>query len=104
MNLIPTKKSGLFVLIVLTVQPENQQKVIDTIHAAGDPNLIPGLLSLDLLRSLDGTQVINHMHWTDKTAFDQARADIPAIQSLRTEVLGLIEHATSNLYEVAPHS
>lgn len=100
MNLIPTPNQGVFVLIVLTVQPENQQTVIDTIRSAGDPALIPGLLSLDLLRSLDGTQVINHMHWADRSAFEQARVDIPAIQNVRSDVLGLIESASSNIYEV----
>ncbi|MFJ4653930.1 antibiotic biosynthesis monooxygenase [Nocardia sp. NPDC088792] len=104
MNLIPTENQGLFVLIVLTVHPDNQQKVLDTIRSAGNPTLIPGLLSLHLLRSLDGTQIINHMHWADKPSFEQARANIPAIQNLRSEVLALIESATSNLYEVVARS
>ena len=100
MNLIPTEGQGLFALIVLTVRPENQQALIDTIRSAGDPAKVPGLHSICLLRSLDGTQVINHMHWASKQAFEAARAHLPVIRNTRAEVQRLIENAATNLYEV----
>ncbi|MCU1641269.1 MAG: antibiotic biosynthesis monooxygenase [Nocardia sp.] len=101
MNLIPTENPGLFVLIVLTVRPENQQTLIDTIRSAGDQATVPGLRSINLLRSLDGTQVINHMHWAGKEEFEQARAHLPLIENTRAAVQQLVEHATTNIYEVA---
>ena len=58
MNLIPAEGQGLFVLIVLTVRPENQQALIDTIRSAGDPAKVPGLRSINLLRSLDGKNLL----------------------------------------------
>ena len=99
MNLIPTENQVLFVLITLTVRPENQQALIDTIRSAGDPAQVPGLRSVNLLRSLDGTRVINHMCWASKEAFEGART-LPAIENTRAAVQQLIENAATNLYEV----
>jgi heme-degrading monooxygenase HmoA len=100
MNLIPTEDQGHLVLIVLSVRPENQQALIDTIRSAGDPATVPGLLSINLLRSLDGTQVINHMHWASREAYEEARAHLPVIQNTRADVRRLIENAATNSYEV----
>jgi heme-degrading monooxygenase HmoA len=99
-NLIPTENQALFVLIVLTVRPENQQALIDTIRSAGDPAKVPGLHSINLLRSLDGTQVINHMHWASKEAYEEARTHLPMIKNTRAGVQRLIENAATNIYEV----
>jgi heme-degrading monooxygenase HmoA len=98
-NLIPTEHQGLFVLIVLTVRPENQQALIDTIRSAGDPAKVPGLASINLLRSLDGTQVINHMHWASQEAYEDARGHLPVIKNTRAEVQRLTENAATNIYE-----
>jgi heme-degrading monooxygenase HmoA len=100
-NLIPAEDhQGLFAVNVFTVRPENQQALVDAIRSAGDPGEIPGLLSIHLLRSLDGRQVINHMHWASKEAFEEAVAHHPAIEATRAVVEGLIENARPNLYEV----
>jgi heme-degrading monooxygenase HmoA len=52
------------------------------------------------LRSLDGTQVINHMHWASKEAFEEARAHSPMIENTRAGVQRLIENSAMNIYEV----
>jgi hypothetical protein len=98
-NFIPTESQGVFVLIALTVRPENQQALIDTIRSAGDPAQIPELRSVNLLRSLDGTQVINNMHWVSEQAYEDARTHLPVIKNTRAEVQRLIEDSTTNLYE-----
>jgi heme-degrading monooxygenase HmoA len=98
-NLIPAQDQGVFVLIVLTVRPGKQLAVIDTIRAAGDAATVPGLRSISLLRSLDGTQVINHMHWASRQAYEEASAALPAIRDTRAGVRRLIEHAAANVYE-----
>lgn len=96
---IPEQDQGVFVLIVLTVAPGQQQALIDTIRAAGDPATVPGLRSISLLRSLDGTQVINHMHWASRAAYEEASARLPVIRDTRAGVQRLIEHAATNVYE-----
>ena len=42
---------------VFTVEPVNQQRLVDCIRNAGDASAIPGLLSMHLLCSTDGTRV-----------------------------------------------
>ena len=100
MNLIPAGDQGVFVLIVLTVAPGRQQALIDVIRSAGDPATVPGLRAINLLRSLDGTQVINHMHWASQEAYADASARLPAIRDTRAEVQRLADRAATNIYEV----
>ncbi|MGT2462872.1 antibiotic biosynthesis monooxygenase family protein [Sinomonas atrocyanea] len=101
MNLISDQAPGVYVLIVLTVRPENQQAVIDILRAAGDAAAVPGLRSRAVLRSLDGTQVINHMHWDSKEAYDYAHDHHPAIRATRSRVQELIETASANAFTPA---
>lgn len=84
------------------MRPENQQALIDVIQQAGDPRDIPGLLSMHLLRSPDGTQVINHMLWAGEDAFTRATKEDPVIAATRDRVGGLIEGARPGRYEVMP--
>jgi len=98
-NVIPTDPPGVFVVVALTVRPENQQAIIDTVRSAGDPTTVPGLVSINLLRSLDGTQVINHMHWASRDAYEEAGGQLPAIKNTREQVLRLIEDHSTNIYE-----
>lgn len=92
----------VLVQIVLTVRAEDQQAVVDTIRAAGDPTDIPGLRSVRVLRGVDGTQVVNQMHWESRAAFEQARARLPLVERTRTRVERLVEHAVTNVYEIVP--
>ena len=65
----------VFVLIALTVRPENQQTVIDTVLSAGDPADVPGLRSVELFRSLDGTRVVNYAQWQSAEAYQAMFGD-----------------------------
>lgn len=95
-----SQPTDIVVLIELTVRPEHQQTVIDTIRSAGDPGQVPGLRAITLLRGLDGTRVINHLRWTSHQAYEDARAHLTAISNTRAEVRRLVENATTNIYEV----
>jgi len=100
MNIIPTADQQILVFNVFTVRPENQQAFIDCIKGANETADLPGLLSQHLLRSLDGTQVINHMHWASREAFDQATAGNSVIAATKAQVHQLIEGRGPNRYEV----
>jgi heme-degrading monooxygenase HmoA len=101
MNIIPSPdEGGLLAVNVFTVRPENQQALIDTIRTAADPAEVPGLRAMHLLRSLDGTQVINHMQWESEEAFAAATAGNAFIAATRERVHGLIERAGPDRYEV----
>jgi YD repeat-containing protein len=102
MNLIPTDGGGLVAINVFTVKPENQQAVIDAITAGGDPAGIPGLRSMHLLRSTDGTKVINHMTWDSEDALRAATRTDERITSTMRKVSALVEGAAPGHYEVIP--
>jgi heme-degrading monooxygenase HmoA len=93
-------RPDFFAINVFRVRPENQQPFIDRIRDAGDPAGIPGLVSMHLLRSADGTQVINHMHWAGKDAFDRAGAKGSVIEATRLAIRRFIEGAGPARYEV----
>lgn len=101
MDLIPADNQGVFVLITVTVDPEDQQALVDTLCEAGDRADMPGLLSRKVLRSLDGKQVINHMQWASVEAYKAALAYVPQFKDHRAEVHRLMQKATSKIYEVA---
>ena len=101
MIIIPSAgRPDFFAVNVFRVRPENQRRLVDRLRAAGDPADIPGLLSMHLLRSEDGTQVINHMHWASREAFDQATANNPAIAATRVAIRQFIEGAGPVPHEV----
>lgn len=102
MNLIPTDGGGLIAINVFTVKPENQQAVIDAIQGGGDPAGIPGLRAMHLLRSTDGTKVINHMYWDSERALTAATRTDPRISATMKKVSALIEGAAPGHYEVIP--
>lgn len=101
MNVIDTGR-GVLVFNVFRVRPENQQALADTIRTAGDPADLPGLLSMNVLRSEDGTHVINQMYWGSRAEFDQAVATSPAIAATRKAVSTLIEGPGPLKYEILP--
>lgn len=101
MIIIPSAdRADLFAINVFQVRPENQQRLIDRIRDAGNPAGIPGLLSMHLLRSKDGTQVTNHMHWASKEALKRASAENPVIAATKIAIRELIEGAGPRPHEV----
>lgn len=101
MNVIDTGR-GVLVFNVFRVRPENQRALADTIRTAGDPGELPGLLSMNVLRSEDGTHVINQMYWESRAAFDHAVTTSPAIAATRRAVCTLIEGTGPLAYEIFP--
>ena len=74
--------------------------MVDRIRSAGDPAGIPGLLSMHLLCSKDGTQVTNFMHWASREALAAATADNPVIEETRAAIRQFIEGDGPRPYEV----
>jgi heme-degrading monooxygenase HmoA len=101
MNLIDTGR-GVVVFNVFPVRPENQEALVETIRSAGDASVIPGLLSMNLLRSEDGTHVINHMCWESREAFERAAASSPEIAAVRDRVGPLLDGPGPYRYEIVP--
>ena len=60
---------------VFTVKAENQQKLVNMLVEATDKTMkkLPGFISANIHRSLDGTKVVNYAQWRSKTDFDAMR-------------------------------
>lgn len=73
-------------ITVFTVAPEHQQQLVDLLVRASQEVLKqPGFVSLNIHKSVDGTQVVSYSQWQNHQAFDEAlqRATvIPYVQAV----------------------
>jgi quinol monooxygenase YgiN len=86
----PAENQGPVVLInVFTVEPVNQQRLVDLLIRATDgfTNRAPGFLSSILYRSVDGTKVTMYSHWRSADDY-QAMRQNPGPQPFLQEALG----------------
>jgi quinol monooxygenase YgiN len=86
---------------VFTVAPENQQRLVDVLSEATETviNKLPGFISANIHRSLDGTKVVNYAQWCrreDLEAMLENPAALPHLQQA-AELATFEPH----LYEVA---
>lgn len=68
-----SKKNKLMTLVnVFTVKPEHQQELVDLLVEATEKVMrnIPGFISANIHKSLDGVRVINYAQWESKEAFE----------------------------------
>jgi quinol monooxygenase YgiN len=67
--------SPVVMINVFTVEPENQQKLIDILTTAtlGSVDQEPGFISATLHRSLDGSKVTMYARWKDAEAYAAMR-------------------------------
>lgn len=72
---------------VFTVDPADQRRLIDRWQDATENVLrdLPGFISANLHRSLDGTKVVNYAQWDSEEAF-QAMLRDPTAGPLLTEL------------------
>jgi quinol monooxygenase YgiN len=85
---------------VFTVSPENQQDLVDILeHATRDTiRFLPGFVSANIHRSLDGTRVTNYAQWETAQAM-QAMLANPALQPHLDAARALASNEP-HLYEV----
>lgn len=67
--------SAVVLINVFTVEPENQQRLIDILTAAtrGSVDQEPGFISATLHRSVDGSKVTMYARWRDAEAYAAMR-------------------------------
>jgi quinol monooxygenase YgiN len=69
------ENSPVVLINVFTVDPENQQRLIDILTSAtlGSVDREPGFISATLHRSLDGSKVTMYAKWRDAEAYAAMR-------------------------------
>lgn len=81
------------------MQPENQPKMIELAQEnVGKAMKLPGLVSANFHRSLDGTRVINYGQWSDKEAIENLKKQ-PGFGSETAYWEGIAENE-HHLYEL----
>jgi quinol monooxygenase YgiN len=88
-------------ITVFTVEPENQQQLIDLLVRAAKQVIQsrPGFISIIIHKSVDKTHVLSYSQWESRQAFDdvlQHATVIPYVQAILK--IATIE---PNFYEVA---
>ncbi len=82
------------VVNVFTVEPENQQRLIDVLVRAAESvvSKMDGYVSANLHRSLDGTRVVNYAQWRSRDQLEamlrsaEAQEHMQAAAALATNV------------------
>ena len=84
---------------VFTVEPQNQQRVVDILEATRQAmQYVPGFISASIHKSLDGVRVANYAQWESQETF-QAMFDNPSAKEHIDELLK-ISIPDPHLYKV----
>ena len=78
---------GAVLINVFTCTPENQQRLVEAWQRGTDDLMrhLPGFVSANIHRSLDGTKVVNYAQWQSREAFQATLRD-PAVTAYFAEL------------------
>jgi quinol monooxygenase YgiN len=105
-----TRVAPVILINVFTVDPANQQRLIDLLTDATERSVryAPGFISARLHRSLDGTKVTMYAEWRTMADYEAMRADPAPLPYLQQALA--IARFDPGMYEVVttftppPHS
>jgi quinol monooxygenase YgiN len=104
MMTIAATVSSITLINVFTVEPSNQQKLLDILARATDSTVrhVPGFISAALHRSVDGTKVTMYSQWESVEHYRryQSMLSNPAAAPYVEQVLA-IARFDPGIYEVA---
>ena len=84
---------------VFVVAPEHQQQLVDILLRAAEVVCRqPGFVSINIHKSVDGTQVLSYSQWESRQAFDEVQQNALVIPHVQ-EILKLATFEP-HLYEV----
>jgi heme-degrading monooxygenase HmoA len=101
MKTIISKDLNVVTLInVFTVEPSQQQKLINMLVDATEKTMrhLPGFISANIHKSLDGKQVVNYAQWRSRQDFNAMLENPEAIPHMK-EIASFAKF-DPNLYEV----
>lgn len=98
---ISTERDVVTLINVFTVASENQQRLVDLLIGATETtmNSMPGYVSANIHRSLDGTKVVNYAQWESREAFEAMLKNSEAAPHMG-EAYELADSIEPQLYEV----
>jgi heme-degrading monooxygenase HmoA len=101
MTTITTDNDVVTLINVFTVEPEQQQRLVDLLVRATETVIgkQPGFVSANIHKSLDGTRVANYAQWRSREDFEAMLANAEAAAHMREAAS--IATFDAHLYEVA---
>lgn len=97
---IQAGNSVVTLINIFTVEPENQQKLVDMLVEATEKTMknIPGFISANIHRSADGTRVTNYAQWRSEEDYAAMLKNPEAVEHMKpiTEIATFDAHT----YEV----
>jgi quinol monooxygenase YgiN len=77
MSTIALGQGVLTFINVFTVEPDRQQRLVDLLAEAAEQTFrhLPGFVSANIHRGLDGRKVVNYAQWRSKADFEAMRAN-----------------------------
>ncbi len=102
MTKITVEQPVITLINVFTVEPEQQQKLVELLAEATETVMkkLPGYVSANIHKSLDGTRVTNYAQWRSKEAFEAMLAHDGARMHMQ-EAARAAQKFEPFLYEVA---
>jgi heme-degrading monooxygenase HmoA len=87
---------------VFTVAPEDQQRILDLLVEATESVMrgLPGFVSANLHKSLDGTKVANYAQWRSREDFEAMLENSEAAMHMK-KAAEIAEKFEPRLYEVS---
>jgi len=86
---------------VFTVEPAKQQQLLDLLVEATEKTMrhLPGFISANIHKSLDGTRVANYAQWRSVADFQNMLKNPDAIPHMK-QAMALATSFDPNVYEV----
>ena len=93
-SIIQEGTSTVTLVNVFTVDPRDQQRLVEHWQQATEEVIrhLPGFISANVHRSLDGTKVINYAQWESRDAFDAMRHNPKAAHTSESSVRSEPQH------------
>src|SRR6185295_15769117 len=100
MSSINTRNDVVTLINVFTVEPARQQDLVDLLTHATDETIrhLPGFVSANIHKSLDGERVTNYAQWQSKEAFEAMLKNPKALEHMKP--ITEIANSDAHLYEV----
>jgi quinol monooxygenase YgiN len=102
MTMIKTGQSPITLINTFEVEPEHQLALIQVLEEATEQVMrhVPGFVSANIHRSLDGHRVVNYAQWESRAAFEAMPA-FPGVKDHMEKAAKLCLRFRPELYEVA---
>lgn len=90
----------LTLINVFTVEPENQQHIIDLLKDISEKTLrhLPGCISINVYKSIDGLRVVNSVRWRTRADYEAMYKHPDIINHMR-EILRYAR-TDAHIYEI----